>query len=245
MLPSIADVDLHNLSDQGRETLKLIALPLEAGSTLDDLAYDFDSTKKQLQWRLDLLGAELRNLAGGFQLPKLTGEDFMALLESIRELGQLVPILVDANGRIIDGHTRMRACRDLGLEPVTRVLEWVTTDDQRQSLALVVNFARRQLPASAKRGVALAALLREPSSSNREIAVHAGVSHTLVNQLRRELEDTGALERVSSVVGGDGVERDVSPQRARAQSGTGRASPTGLALVSCPQCGHEFDPKEA
>lgn len=41
----------------------------------------------------------------------------MKHLASVKEQGQLVPILVSPDRMILDGCARARACRELGIEP--------------------------------------------------------------------------------------------------------------------------------
>lgn len=51
-------------------------------------------------------------------LPLLEGAEYDALVEDIREHGQRVPILTTWDGiTVIDGRNRLRACRQLGIEP--------------------------------------------------------------------------------------------------------------------------------
>ena len=84
--------------------------------------------------------------------PLMEGESFRALVEDIRAHGQLEPIWLHSDGRIIDGRNRHQACRELGISPKTRV--W------RGSGSLVefvvsVNLQRRHLTASQRATVAL------------------------------------------------------------------------------------------
>jgi len=238
--PSLADVDLHALSDRARQTLTDLAQPLAAGESLDELVDALEITRRDASLLLEQLAAEWTNLSGGAGLPKLTPIEYEALRDSIAEYGQLVPALVDAAGKLIDGHNRKRACNELGKLLEARQLEWVTTDEQRNTLALVLNVARRHLPASARRGIALAELMRNPQRSDRATAIASGVSHTLVQQLRRELEQTGELATVASRFGADGVERRLPAKR---QQSAGK-TPAQRPLLTCPQCGHAFDPME-
>jgi ParB-like chromosome segregation protein Spo0J len=239
MSPSLADIDINALSERARRTLQELAQPLAAGVSLDDLCAKLQISRRDASKLLDQLAAEWTNLAGGAELPKLSPVEYEALRDSIAKYGQLVPGLVDEAGNLIDGHNRKRACAELGLPFDAKTLPWTTTDDERRSLALVVNVARRQLPASARRGIALSALMRDPERSDRAIALAVGMSPTTIGELRRELERTGALSRVDSRTGLDGrvqripkrEERDPAPRPAR--------------LVTCPSCGYAFDPRES
>lgn len=241
---SIAEFDVSDLSPRALETLELIARPLADGHDIRQLADELGVPISVLRQRLEQLAAEWTNLGAGVELPKLTAAEYRALRDSIAAHGQLYPILVDREGRVIDGNNRLRACRELGIEPIYRVVELDLTDDQRKSLALVANVARRHLPASAKRGYALAELMRNPTRSDRLIADSVGVSHTLVGTLRRQLEDEGALATVANRTDRRGEQRDWSSRRQpQPPVESGQVAVTGsLTLVVCPECGHRFDP---
>ena len=53
-------------------------------------------------------------------LPKLSVEEFESLKKSIGEIGMLVPLIVNQDGILLDGHHRYRACKELGLGPATK-----------------------------------------------------------------------------------------------------------------------------
>ena len=57
----------------------------------------------------------------GKLLPPLSREEYEALKASIRERGLLLPIVVNRDGVILDGHHRYRACLELGVEPKIEV----------------------------------------------------------------------------------------------------------------------------
>jgi hypothetical protein len=76
--------------------------------------------------------------------PLLDGAEYEALREDIRIHGLREPILV-YEGKALDGRNRLRACKELGIEPRTR-----TWDGKGSAVALVVsmNLHRRHLSAS-------------------------------------------------------------------------------------------------
>ena len=264
MSPSIADIDLELLSDRGREALELIARPLSDGVPIEEIADSLGVDPREAQNRLDHLAAEWTNLAGGADVPRLSALEYEALKASLAEHGLLVPILVDARNKIIDGHNRMRACRELGIEPRIEVLEWIKTDNDAKRLGMVVNIARRQLPTSARRAVGLAELMADPAQSDRSIAVRVGLSPTTVGELRRELEKSAGLTKMPRRKGRDGRTITPAPRRATVQSGQSdqfeheHDQPIGkgqelpqepvveyfATVLTCPHCGQAFDPRE-
>ena len=58
---------------------------------------------------------------------------------SIREFGFKVPIVVDRNGVIVAGHTRVKAAAELGLQYVPCIIADDLTDDQVRAFRLADN----------------------------------------------------------------------------------------------------------
>lgn len=78
--------------------------------------------------------------------PLLEGAEFDALVADIREHGQREPILTDAEGVILDGRNRWRACEQLGIKPRTEV--WYGKPEEVIALVVSLNIVRRHLDAS-------------------------------------------------------------------------------------------------
>jgi hypothetical protein len=204
--PSLADVHLQRLTPRAQWVFEHIAQPI----TEDDLTRDevaarltesgpFPWTPRMVKQELEYLGEQMKASAVGGQMPDLQQDDYDALKESIRNWGQLVPILVDANGQVIDGENRTRACHELNITPWTVKLRYVPKDkDERHAIALAVNLARRHLSSGQRRKVVEAELIRYPEQSDRAIATALGVSHPFVGKVRRELASEGQLETVTS-----------------------------------------------
>jgi ParB-like chromosome segregation protein Spo0J len=188
---SLADLDLAKLPARARETLAKIDIDQPYEEQLETLAECFGADAGA---RLEQLAAEMRKLGGDeTSLPDLTDEEYEALKRSIAEHGQVYPILVDQNGQVIDGRHRLRACIELGLRPKQQV-----ATEKQKSLALVVNVARRHLTSGARRGIVRAELLRDAGRSDRQVAATVGVSHPTVAAVRRELEQSGDVEKLST-----------------------------------------------
>ena len=66
-------------------------------------------------------------------VPKQSPEEYESLKQSIKEEnGLYVPIIVNQNGVILDGHHRYKACQELGIEPKALVKEFNNQLDEQQ-----------------------------------------------------------------------------------------------------------------
>jgi N6-adenosine-specific RNA methylase IME4 len=88
--------------------------------------------------------------------PLLQGEEFTALVESIRSKGLLNPIWLHPDGRIVDGRNRYLACLEAGVEP--RYQKW-NGKGSLTDFVFAQNFDRRHLNATFR---ALAGKRAEP-----------------------------------------------------------------------------------
>jgi ParB-like chromosome segregation protein Spo0J len=78
--------------------------------------------------------------------PMLADDELDELAADIKERGLLQPIVLDAQGRVLDGRNRLAACEKAGIEP-----DYVTyADGDPDGYALAVNINRRHLKASAR-----------------------------------------------------------------------------------------------
>lgn len=241
MLPSVADIDVERLSEEARETLLKIARPMsEEGAQPDAIAFNLGITRRDVSRRLEALGFEMKALAGILELPPLSAEEFEALKDSIAEHGQLVPILVDAHGKVVDGHNRERAMAELGLVPEVKIV--AGDADELQSLALVANVARRHLTAGARRGLVARELRRDAARSDRSIAIVVGVSHHTVAAVRVELEEKKVVGKLPTRIGRDGVAQPAGkPFVATLPDATGGGGQlVAVHPVTCPNCGHTW-----
>jgi DNA-binding Lrp family transcriptional regulator len=212
VLPQLADLDVAKLSDDARDALA-IAQELADGATPEEIADSRGITVAAVMKKVDTLAAEFREQAGTSALRKLTEDEYEALRDSIDQHGQIVEILADVDGTIIDGRHRDRACRELDLEPRIHYLPAGTSADELKSLSLVVNLARRQLTAGDRRGIIRDQLLRDPRRSDRTIAAAVGVSPTTVGSVRKELEQNGAVSNLDTRVGKNGVAQPAAKPR--------------------------------
>lgn len=72
--------------------------------------------------------------------PMLPSEELQELADSIKQDGQLQPIVLSPSGRLLDGRNRLAACKLAKVEPVFEVYE-----GDEDAYALTVNVARRHL----------------------------------------------------------------------------------------------------
>lgn len=78
-------------------------------------------------------------------MPDLKPDEYKRLKSSIEEHGVLYPALLDASTKeVVDGHHRLRACSELGVECPT--IERAFADEaEREIIAIETNLARRQM----------------------------------------------------------------------------------------------------
>jgi hypothetical protein len=65
------------------------------------------------------------------QVPKLSDQEYNSLMQSIKEYGQLSPILVNQDSIVLDGHHRFRICQELGIEPQYKVMPFKDKIEER------------------------------------------------------------------------------------------------------------------
>jgi ParB-like chromosome segregation protein Spo0J len=121
-------------------------------------------------------------------MPPLSAEEYAALRADIAEHGVRVPIDVDENGTILDGHHRQAIATELGTDCPTRVVAGLT-DDRKRLHAFAVNLQRRSLDREQRRALIIAELTHDPMRSDRAIGRRLGVDGKTVGSVRRELAE--------------------------------------------------------
>lgn len=168
-------------------------------------------------------------------LPRLTDDEYEALKEDIAENGIRVPIDVDEDGLILDGHHRAWITADLGVDCPRRTLTGLT-DEQKRAHAVAVNVHRRSLNREQRRE--LVARLRNDGMSLRAISAATGISPATAMRDARVSSETPA-----EITGLDGKPYAASrPQLAAEPVGEFAATewlePDGTAI---PGQGHVLD----
>lgn len=128
-------------------------------------------------------------------MPPLSPEEYAELEASIKEHGIQVPILIDEDGVVIDGHHRQKIAQELGIRcPKRQVID--KTESEKRTLALSLNVHRRHLTREQKRALIAESIKADPQLSNREHARRIGVDDKTVGTARRELEGRAEIPHV-------------------------------------------------
>ncbi|PWU81204.1 MAG: hypothetical protein DLM72_08090 [Candidatus Nitrosopolaris wilkensis] len=77
-------------------------------------------------------------------IPPLSEVEFNSLKQSIEEEGLHIPVIVNKQGVVLDGHHRFRACKELRIPLLFRTKEFKDSLEEKQFL-IEVNLRRRQL----------------------------------------------------------------------------------------------------
>ena len=94
------------------------------------------------------------------RFPMLAQEQLQELADDISEHGQVYPVIIDANGQLLDGRNRLAACKLAKVEP--RIETW--SGDNPIAYILSVNVHRRHIPKSVQ---VMAVALAYPEPAKR------------------------------------------------------------------------------
>lgn len=112
-------------------------------------------------------------------LPRLTDEEYDALKADIAANGVRVPIDVDENGTVLDGHHRAWITADLGIACPKRVLAGLS-EEQKRTHAVAVNVHRRSLNREQRREIV--ARLRADGMTQKRISELTGIPQPTVSR---------------------------------------------------------------
>ena len=93
---------------------------------------------------LKIIEKKLQDIKPYEKNPRKNNEAVKYVAESIRQFGFKVPIVIDVNNVIVCGHTRYKACKELGLEKVPCVVADDLTDEQIRAYRLADNKVSEQ-----------------------------------------------------------------------------------------------------
>lgn len=144
----------------------------------------------------------------------LFDDEFEALKLDIGANGVLVAVELDEDGNILDGHHRVRACRELGISQYPKIIRSGFSEEEKRRHARRLNIARRQLTTEEKRDIIRDQIRDEPTKSARQIAESLGISHNTVSAVRHEMVDAGSIDHVDYVVDTLGRKQPINRYRA-------------------------------
>jgi ParB-like nuclease family protein len=78
-------------------------------------------------------------------VPELTKEEYESLKESIKQNGIWVPLIVNQDGVLLDGHHRYKACKELGIVEPHYIVKEVNNKYDEKFFVIDCNLKRRQL----------------------------------------------------------------------------------------------------
>ena len=131
-------------------------------------------------------------------MPDMSEDEYNELKADIAERGVMVPIELDEDGNVLDGHHRLRACKELGITDYPTITREGMTETEKVLHAYTLNTARRHLNREQKAEAVRDLLRRDPSLSDRKIAASVGVSHPTVAKYRREITGAGPVVKVTT-----------------------------------------------
>lgn len=145
-------------------------------------------------------------------LPKLSKEEFEALKTSIIQNGILVPLIVNQEGTILDGHNRYLIAKELGFQPSLKVKTIDFKDSlEERAFVISINLQRRNLNAFQKAEMGMALLEVEQKlakirkahggkpeplasredlgRSTRKVAAKIGLGHATFERAKKVIEE--------------------------------------------------------
>ena len=131
-------------------------------------------------------------------LPPLTEAEYEALKASIAEHGILVPIELDDEGSVLEGHHRLRAALELDLDDYPSVTRPAMSEEEKLEHILTLNLDRRHL--TKEQRAELVANLRQEGWSLRRIGEKLQIGKDTVS---RDLAGV-ANETPEKIEGADG-----------------------------------------
>jgi hypothetical protein len=130
-------------------------------------------------------------------MPDLSESEYAELKADIELRGVMVAVEYDEHDNVLDGHHRIRACKELGIEDWPKVRRLGLSDDAKRLHAFALNAKRRQLTASQRAILALDILpLLEAEAARRMASTQFGSTATETFQ-----EPGSAAAKAAKIVG--------------------------------------------
>ena len=140
-------------------------------------------------------------------MPALTDEERSELKADIALTGITYPVVVTDANEVIDGHHRLEIAAELGLTNVPISVKSGLTADQKREQAVNLNLHRRHLNGAQKREIIARRLKADPARSNNAVAGDIRVSDKTVGTVRKALEATSEIPKLTATRGQDGRTR--------------------------------------
>lgn len=99
-------------------------------------------------------------------VPRPIDSQYKSLIESIREDGQQIPIVVNQEGTILDGHTRYEICKELEIDPIYEIKKFDDRVDEK-NYVIITNLSRRNLNLAQRAELLFEWWKKEKEKSNR------------------------------------------------------------------------------
>jgi hypothetical protein len=139
--------------------------------------------------------------------PSHTPQERESLKASIAERGVDVLGITDQDGNLLDGWERDGICTELGI-PFPLEIRHFASEAEKFELIVSVNAKRRQLNRQQTRNLIAAYLRADPAIADNYLAsLIGGVSKNTVAEVRRELEATCQIDKLTKFRGRDGKSR--------------------------------------
>lgn len=78
-------------------------------------------------------------------IPRPNAEDRRKLKESIKKEGVQIPLIINSEGFILDGHTRYEICLELGITDIPYEIKTFPNEELERKFVVMTNIARRHL----------------------------------------------------------------------------------------------------
>lgn len=120
--------------------------------------------------------------------PMLSDEEVQELAEDIAKNGLRIPIIIDADDKILDGRNRAAACAIAGVEPVYE--PFVGSDEDKLAFVVSCNIHRRHLTTSQRASVAAKLMpIYEAQAAKRQKATQPKKGQNVSNQVKENLPE--------------------------------------------------------
>lgn len=130
---------------------------------------------------------------------ELSPEEYESLKQSIKEKGLYVPLIVNQDGIVLDGHHRFKACQELGIQNPNTVTKEFKDKLDEQLFVIDCNLKRRQLNNFQRTELALKSksILAEIAKNHEKAGVKLDPSQDLVMGRQGVSGEIGKLAGVS------------------------------------------------